>query len=733
MSRKSSTKPPATEFEEFREKHDKVNRLYRGGFFESTLDMETYELRETDADGGIALDTAAVDLAKTAIDKLSFVKSYLNAKPVLPAIEDRLSVNEFNIYARSIANAYEIADYFVQTPGDMVEFLRRFLDLLTRKKEDKISSIVTEFAKDCLLTPDSNSVTSDPEEFKLPDSEMFNLANEFLLMSLCAVNSIYRIHTKQQYEKGLESLEIIEGKIEDLSDKKSRPSFGLLGLHSYLSGRLFFALGSFKEAEKAFADSADFYSERVKSKFRSEDKSLDKPDEARILSVRRTMLARCLGSAQLYYEQSKLEKSLELLKIGVPILTLDCGKVIETFCDQLQAMATRALHADDDERLKECEKKIDACLKVYEKYVTHSNFVPRCLLEKIRIRDCRTKLKFAEFDDSKQGKIDCSNYIEEQFQKNLDIFTEIDEKHTDSGNHRLEAEVSILRSQTNRHRLVMLHKIGMGSSAEAKSIVNDCIEYAKKAFEITVGMKQLQSESLLAWGQALQFVNRVAAENRGETEHSEEPSEEIKKQREIIREKYFDALKENESPKITATAFLCLTELEMVGRGNYFYAKRYFQKYESVASEVEDRKCQLFAESLRERLERPRSEFFVDYHVEHRLNPIYWKKKLDDFLIEQAMREIARARREKLPAKDSKILKKDSKDQKTDNRAGDTNDPAADKPGRETIQSVLTAGFEKYLKLKRAAASNLAGAKLKKFKEIYEEEKKFASILNSPD
>ena len=522
---------------------------------------------------------------------------------------------------------------------------------------------------------------------------------------------------------------------------KRQKSFGLLGLQRYLAGRILFGLGRFNEAEKAFAESAEFYSERIKLKSRGEAKSTHGIDEDHLLSLRRTMLARCLGSAYLYFVQSRLERALELLKIGVPILTLDCGRVIAAYCDLIEAMATRALYADTDEKLvkreeveeelKGCEEKVRASEATFEKFVPHAHYSKLCQLERIRIKEARAKIGFDAYDGPEEKLRDDVNAHYDEIYLLLEEVTQFagPPEPTDDRNRRLVTAALVLRSQSRRHHLRRLHKIEP-LGADRRALIKECVEFAVAAYKNAGALKQLKCEALLAWGHALQFYHFTAP-----VKMSEEGDEGMaERRREEIRQKYFEALDVNnqQNPKITATALLCLTELEMTGRGNYYLAKRYFEKYETLAPQIEDSICRRYAKNLREQLERPHADFFVDATFKERLSLKYWKDELQEFLIRQAMYRTARERRGALPTQDSKSKKggqvKDKKEVAT-NRSG----KASGKSERHTSQSILTKGFMDELKISRAHASAFAKKHLPEFKQIAQIEEHLASILNSPD
>jgi GGDEF domain-containing protein len=709
-----------SDFRVFEEKAGKVNQYYRRGLFEARLDAHTYEIIGTETTDGISLDDAAATLAEVAMRKLSFLESDEQAEGPPPGGQGSFKAHEIKVYARSITNAYELADYFLRAPQDIDRFLKNILNLLVRNVGDGLLQTVASRVRRYM-----------PEgQADLFEDNLVRIADEFLLMGLCAVHSIYRGHTAHKYEEAWQQLQILERMIRELGIVKKQKSFGLLALHQYLAGRILFGLGRFNEAEKAFAESAEYYSERIKSKSRAEAKPVNGVDEEHLLSLRRTMLARCLGSAYLYFVQSKLERSLELLKIGVPILTFDCGRVIAAYCDLIEAMATHALYADDDDKLVECEEKVLACGATFERYVPHGHYLQLCQLELIRIKESRAKIAFDGFDGSNEILRAEINHHYKGIYRLLEEVTDYAGAHQsdDDRNRRLATAALILRSQSRRHHLRRLHKIEpLGE--EQRRHIKECVRYAEAAYKKAGAMKQLKCEALLAWGQALQFDHFTAPGRAAEDAAKVEEA-----RREEIREKYFEALTENDrqNPRITATALLGLTELEMTGRGNYYLAKRYFEKYDKIAPQIEDSMCRLYAKNLRAQLERPHADFFVDADHKERLSFTYWKKELEKFLIRQAMYRIARERRGELPAQDTKPEKggrgKDKKENSA-NKAGS----ASGKPGRQTRQSILTRGLMEELKLSRAHASVFAGKNLEEFKRIAREEERLVSLLNSPD
>lgn len=295
-------------------------------------------------------------------------------------------------------------------------------------------------------------------------------------------------------------------------------------------------------------------------------------------------------------------------------------------------------------------------------------------------------------------------------------------------NRRLATAALVLRSQSRRHHLRWLHKIEPLGEAQ-RALIKECVESAAAAYQNAGAMRQLKCEALLAWGHALQFYHFTAP-----AEVSEGGDGTPDRRREEIREKYYEALDENkqQNPRITATALLCLTELEMTGHGNYYLAKRYFEKYETLAPQIEDSMCRRYARNLREQLERPHADFFVDADVKERLSFKFWKKELEDFLIRQAMYRVARERRGELPAQDFKPDKGGQAKVRREAAAG-RGGKASGTSERHTKQSVLTKGFMEELKISRAHASAFARDWLPEFKQIAQVEERLASILNSPD
>lgn len=709
------------DFNDYEDRFLKVNEYYRHGLLEACVNEETYESLDGETNKqSLTLEDAAARLADVAMSKLAFLESNGLAGGNSTSGREHLTPHEFKVYARSIVNAYEISDYFLNRPERLDLFLENILNLLSPRSVAGLLPSVGALVNGYL----------EEEGANLPDSALVKIADELILMALCAANSIYRNHTTRKYEEGRKCLQDIGAMIDELKVSKGRNSYGLLGLQRYLLGRVLFGLGHFRECETAFAESAEFYSERIKLMSLTEVKTSDTIEEARILSLRRATLARCLGSAYLYFVQSKLERSLDLLKIGVPILTLDCGRVNAAYCDLIQAMATRAKYTDNPHKLTDCEDKVRNCLEIFKRYVPKGHYVPRCQLELIRIKDCQAIIDFPERTDDGEGLEDRLN------EHYWEIYREIGEviaftnsrEQTSDHNRRMAAAAFILRSQCRRHHLRMLYKSNLPMESQRDQI-DECIKDAEEALEKAGTIKQLRCEAHLAWGQALQFKHDVATQVTAGDDGGGDGW------REYIREKYFDALSENdkENPRITATALLCLTELEMTGRVNYYYSKRYFEKYEKVAQQIEDRKCRLFADELRKRLELPHTDFFVDVDSDQGLKPSFWKKRLEEFLIKQAMYRIARRHKGKLPARDQKKGAKIKETGASHNSAVEESSSAPAKPGRETTQSILTKGFMEELHISRVAAYDLAFNELEEFKKIKKLEVELAKHLNSPD
>lgn len=682
-------------FKVFDERFRNVNKNYRRGLFEARLDPETFELLDQSPPHAISLEEAALELARTAIDRLAFVGSEV----VIPSFgQERISTEIFKTYARSIVNAYELTDYFLRDSKMFDPFLNGILALLLKRASDDILSTVNALVKGHVAEP-----------------ELPKIGDEFLLLALCAVNSVYRGGTNK-FDEGCKVLVTLERMIVELGHAKHHKSFGLLGLHRYLRGRLQFGLGRLKEAEESFAESAHFYSQRIKIRSTSEIKSPNEIEEARILSLRRATLARCLGTAYLFYVQSRLERSVELLRIGVPILTLDCGRVNTAYCELIEVMATRALHADNDEKLINCEQQVQASLGVFEEYVPHGHYMPRGLLELARIKDCRAKQAFDQ--DRWEDSQNLFQEIESLLNRVVGLVPDIDNTR-----HRaILAGAFILRSQISRHRLRMHYK-KKALPLNASDRVAECISDAQVALDYATS-KQQRCEALLTLGQARLFSNTVAFE-----ELKMSPIE-MRAAHESVLAQYSEALSENggENPRITAIALLGLTELEMTASGNYYYAKRYFERFESVVLQIEDRKCRLFAENLRSQLDRPHTDFFVDPNSKEGLNPRHWHNKLNAFLREQVMYQTARKFRGKLDLPDQKKGAKSN-----DDRENQSTNDVAPKKGKQTRQSILTKSLSEELKISRAAASTLARDLLPDFKRIIDEEELLAKILNSPD
>lgn len=679
----------------FQEMFRKVNRYYRRGHFEIRIDPATGdEVRPADANWaeGLTLQDAARALSEIAME-------YWERKQV-PS-------QYYQPVLRSIVIAYEIQDYFLDVPDRLKLFLDNFSAVLATAAD--LKETVLEIALMHIQDFDERQA----------EDEYTRLANEFLLLVMSSINSLYRQHSPEAYDLGLQQLQQVERLIKQLDTRKRRESLGLLGLQRYLLGRMSFGVGNFSDADRAFRDSAHSYSERIKARIKSKsadpEQSADDLEETRLLSLRRATLARCLGSAYLYVVQGRLREAIDLLDTWVPLLALDCGRIIAEYCELIRISASRALNSHDDQILAECEDRIRSCLEVFNKYVENSHYPRRAILELVLIKHFRSSLLFqASRYSSRSEKERVKDSLTKSYMEGLHQLEDVKAfaragGKPESENPRLLIEALTLSAQIRRNHLSMARELGSISSIDAMSAIEECIKEAREAIRLSESMKQQHCEALMALGQALQYQQTINRESR-ET-HSENSNTAW---REKARAEYLKTLSanRNENPRITASVFLLLVELEMEDQGNYFKAKKYFEKYKKIAGLVEHRFCLDMATSLEIKFERPDSDFSIDIDSEVSLDLKYWQGKLQAFLIQQAMNRIAQQYLNQLPAKDKK----------GDARPNDDNERAnfilADKLRRETKLSILANGFIKELGLRRKSAYDLAGKRLQDFKNL---------------
>ena len=683
--------------EAFREMFRKINRYYRRGHFEIRIDpsigTEVPPKDEKWAEA-LKLQDAAQALSEIAIE--CWERKQVPAKHYRPVL-------------RSIVNAYEIQDYFLSVPESLRLFLNNFSDsILARPAADFFGTV-------CEVAVTHINDFNDEQAEK----EYILLANEFLLMVMCSINSLYRHHSPKAYKLGLQKLEQVDSLINQLNAKKPRKSLALKGLQRYLFGRMSFGVGDFAAAEVAFKASADSYSERIKTRLDSpteeSEQSADEIEEARLLSLRRATLARCLGIAYLYVVQGKLREAIDLLDNWVPLLALDCGRIIVAYCELIRASASRALHSDKDDILEKCEIRVNECLLVFENHVPSSHYPKRAILELELIKHFRSKLLLkASRRSSKGEKERVKQSLTQTYTDSLHKLNDVKafaraEGDAERENPRLLNEALILAAQLRRTHLKMMRELGSVGPTDAIRIIEECITEASEAVRLSESMKQQHCEALMALGQALQYQQTIKRESKQYNSDNSNTD-----WREGPRVEYLEALSanRNENPRITAQVFLLLAELEMEDQGNYFKARKYFKKYQEISGSVQHRFCLDKAESLNRKLERLNTDFSIDINSQTSLDLKTKQSELRAFLVQQAMYRIAQQNADQLPAKDKKS---DARPDDNDERSRAN---LADKLRRETKLSVLANGFMKELGLPRKTAYDLATEKLEEFKSL---------------
>lgn len=666
----------------FIQEFEKIDSLYRQGKFEGDLHE------------GKSLKKAADELykkAKAAWDNAS-IPSEIATKVL-----------------RAMTVSFEIDEYFLCLSQEKKDFFQKFNDEFLIDKyeitEKKVLSKIQE-------TAERKKILEPTDDFELIQNSnekesLLRIADELILFALCCVNVYYTKHNVEDYKKGLSQAEIIL-KYLDITSKKKWELSGesiyqfdasgssLKGLTYYFIGRFNFGLGSFEESEAAFKKSSSMYIAKMNSLVSSTDK---KDSESRTLSMRRSNLSEIIGLVNLYLIQSRIDEALDVLHRVRPLLDYNAGEVTKSYCNLLNVSVNRAKFSSKSEKLLELYEEAKNCLGVFERLVPDSHFPHRTNIEvSLLLFYIAKSLPQNEILSRKKYYNECLSKLDEGIK--YAVAKPSDDKPFK--NRRILIEASSLRSHIYRN-------YADAKGENFRRMITNAYKDAKLACEIADGLKQLESDALIALGTVYRDLFVYGKNNVPILKIEDQKIKDNVEWLEKSQKCFHNAIELNgadNNPRIYAICFLRLTDLETKSTTNTLGAKFYFDKYKSIEDKVGHYFVLEFADSLRNYLERrPYFDLLIDPGEKgEKLNLEKWKVELEEFLIRQTIyyaaidaqgRLPARRRRGEEPVNDAKI-----------NSISNT---------RETRQSVLAKAFIDKMGIAPNPAYKLADKHLTEF------------------
>jgi hypothetical protein len=635
---------------------------------------------------------------------------YELALPLLPQWP-QLFTDTFCLPIRALALSYEIHDYLLSVDKKQSEFFVIWAGEIVPDVDGYVRA---------------NYPVEDP-------ARRLRLTKDLIIIALCGINELYRRHDTQAYERAREMLKSVETYLHGpLRRQQKRESFGLIGLTSYLSGRVAFALG-LPDAKRAFLLSTEAYANRVYQKEEARDRgeiSAQEYEETRLVSLRRSALAAALGTGYLAIARSRVTEALQSVTLARGVLKQNCGQIYAAYTEFIYGQAKRALGSSDLTELKQVKRLFRRCAKVFEMIVPHSHYPCRVQVERAILshylaqcheRAFQQRLPQGEFKLPERAQMRLTKF----YSVGIGLLSQVIEyAKVDPDtparirNPRMLAEAHYLRSHLHRYRSMLLGDDRAGNIEELKTAVED----AEAALKYAEGMIELECEAYVALGAAYSALaasrrpkgngsSSIDIENGARNQSKEEREvlgrldqnliDDFNRLRNQAKEGFVQALKLNagNNPRIGADCYLHLAEWGLLTPTTYPDARIYFKKYkEEVAPLVDHDYCDKVALNIQRKLDEAGRFFFVD--VGESFNVEYWNSRVRDYLITETINELAANRCEEILAVQGGGGRKRSLPKTTRPTYKQKQE------GRATVKSILADELTNRLGVSRATAYN---------------------------
>jgi hypothetical protein len=700
----------------FEKNFDVVNKCYRRGWFEA------YLIENEKKEWIIEIDVpTAVDQTNLR-DKAHLL--YQTAREWFETSEIPYSI--YDKVFRAMSLSFEIDDNFLFNDPDKKQFFSEVFDdfsLINLVESTPLTVLIEKFEK-------YSSRISPPLNFYSQETKSDNFlkfGNEIFLIAFTGSMNYYRPHITDDLQLGLEKLKKVLQLLEDFSEEKKlrqrEPSRGLYGLAFYILARFQFALGSNHEAETNFRKSFEYYLKRIETPLLSD---LPFDPDAKFLHLRRAALVQIIGLAFQYYTESKLDDALKILNFWQPILHLNCGKVLSAYAKLISVEVRRAKFSNNIIELNDCEIIADKCLFELNQAVGETHYPYRAKMElsliylyqaayyEKRIKEEPQKLEYVtkKYEQALKHLDSTINYAK----KREEAILRKNSAGTNSPNHRGSTKITNRRLLTEalHCKIYLMRKQVRIKNPDNLTIVFETyqktLKMAHKALVEAKGMNQMEADLMLARGRIFQDIYFLKFKNN---------KEESFKYKELAKNDFLAAAEINsgENPRITAQVHLYLTNLFIYGEQNLLPGKYYYDKLEENIEAIQHCFIKDAFADLKRKFEQNLSVFFVDPKKHLKIKE--WSKELEDFLIDNVLRQWADETVQKyneLPEK------KDKTDLILDTPVKLVKKGKNDK--RPTQISILEKGFEQKMNVSRVTAYRFAKENLEKFNKYFDEAKK---------
>jgi hypothetical protein len=594
-----------------REVYGTLYRQYRRGTFADVLTAYEVEWKEL---GGRKFYVYSTDVPEAEPLAVGYREAVKNLYDLLVSLDQERPdwVDAHAIEILQMKNlVYEICDQFLDVPVELGVYMfqeaQRFVDRVR-------SGTAKEHASQaCLENTVAREYTYDrPRVLKIQ-----------IVAALCGINNLYRAHEPEKYALALEFINVIETFVRrdlPLEYSPRRDCFGLLGMTTFLHGRVLSAQGDYDGAQSAFAQSSDAYVARLdqKGKF-FEEKFIDAEafEEKKRVTLRRAALLSALGVGYVSFINGHISQALIALRSSRLDLKHNVGAVHGAFVDILFFACRRAVGSSDRQIMEDVVTGLRACRKTLKPLVQDSHYYHRAGLELATALHCRAKLLAAAGEDAAKDQTEALNCL------NQAILYSEKLKEQRPQNSRLLVESLIIRSYVKRWM-----PLGLGEDHHAR--LTSAMDDAIRANRVAKGRSWTKCEALIGLGVA----------HYHEYKNSPVDSRDINDLREA--QTYFrEALTVNggRNPRIEGVCYLNLARLGLYDPATIALAHDYFQRWTRIKDRVEHIYCRELADRVSERLSANGPLLIIN--AEASLSYPDWEKKLREHLLNTMLRNLA--------------------------------------------------------------------------------------------
>jgi hypothetical protein len=596
----------------------RLRREFRRGGFEGTFEAYLHPWPELDnrADfyGYDKSEPGAVEhkiTYRTATQNLLDLVNYLdrNRGPWVEA--NAIAV----LQIRSMI--FESLDQYLAVPPDLGEYMCRQAAEL---RERILDGSAGRFA-DGLCLPKSAA-----RKYEFTKSRVLKAQ---IIAALCGVNYLYRAHKPEDYELALQTVCDIEKYVREslpAQYKYPRPSYGLIGMTTFLKGRLLSAKGAYEGngAREAFAESSAAYMARLDQKSEFFEKGYitsEQFDDKRRGAIRRSAILAAAGTGYLLYSAAHISEAMATLSASRAVLKHNVGAVHEAFIDTL-FFACRCAVADNVESLDEVIDGLANCSSKLKQTVPDTHYYFRAELERASALHARAKLHFRARDEV-AGDADHGQAIR-ALDSVINFAEQILGEHP--RNPRLLTEALILRSFVRRW-------LRLDSADARQAMLANALGDAMRANTVTTGNSRTKCDALIALGAAHIHFHRFGPEGgKGIRE-----SKDLEKARACLLEAL--AINKGSVDRIQGLCYLYLTEAYLIDPSGVVLADDAYKKWTAIKDRVEFAYCHELAARIGDRL-RPDGPLLI-VNAETDLSYPVWEAKLLRHLLNTMLRNLA--------------------------------------------------------------------------------------------